>query len=158
MKRIAKCALGLLSLTIGVSILIWCAYGFFVPSEYFRFQLIDTPQLFMPVVMIWVGWNWLRGDAGKAQQYSWELTIILKMNGQDFGTETERHAILDMKHRLEERLSSEELGEIDGEEFGGGECSIFVHTNTPVKTAKLIREFFASEAPGLKYSLTKSEL
>ncbi len=158
MKRAAKFAFGLLSLAMGTGILIWCVYCLFVPNEYFRWRLIDIPRLALPVGMIWLGLSWVRGDSAKGVSYSSELTVTLKLSDSDFGTRPERDTIMDLKHRLEEKLSEAQLGEIDGEEFGDGECSMFVHTNAPAQAKKVIRGFFSSEASSLSFRLTESGL
>jgi len=156
MKRAAKSIFGLLSLVIGTAILIWCGYCLFDPNKYFRWHLIDIPRLAVPLGMIWLGWSWMRGDVAKRQRYSSELTVTLKLSDSEFGTQTEREAIFDLKHRLEDKLDEMELGEIDGEEFGNGECCVFVRTNSPTQTHELIREFFSRE--GCTYALSESTL
>lgn len=156
MKRLAKITLGSLALIIGSAILIWCAYSFVVPNENFRFRLIDTPRLLFPLVMIWVGWRWIRGERAGAPGYTSELMVTLKLSDSDFGTEAERRAILDVKHRLEGALRVNETAAIDGEEFGDGECTLFVHTNSPAEAERLIRQFFSSH-PSSFYTLTNSQ-
>ena len=158
MKRIVKGVFGLLALVIGVAILVWCGYCLFFPNEHFHWRLIDIPRLVMPLAMIWVGWRWIRGEAPKGERYTSEITVSLKLSSRDFGTESERQAILDLKHHLEDKLQAEQLGEIDGEEFGNGECSIYVHTNVPAKTEHIIREFLTGQAPSLSYSLATANL
>jgi hypothetical protein len=158
MKRAAKFAFGLLSLVMGTAILIWCGYCLFVPNEYFRWHLIDIPRLAVPVGMIWLGWSWIRGSPAKGVRYSSELTITLKLSDSDFGTQPERDSTLDLKHRLEAKLAEAKLGEIDGEEFGGGECCMFVHTNAPAQAKKVICGFFSSKASSLSFHLTGTQL
>jgi hypothetical protein len=156
MKRVVQFAFGLLSLALGAAMLVWCAYCLFVPNQYFQWHLTDIPRLAIPICMIWVGWYWIRGDLSKKTDYSAELTVALKLSDADFGTESERENVLKLKHQLEGKLSEVKLGEIDGEEFGGGECNIFVHTNSPTQTTKLIRSFFEQEKRTCK--ITESEL
>jgi hypothetical protein len=62
MIRVAKFTFGLLALLMGTAILFWCAYCLFVPNQYFRWRLIDLPRLVVPLAMVWLGWNWIRGD------------------------------------------------------------------------------------------------
>jgi hypothetical protein len=137
MKRFAKSAFGLLSLIIGVTILIWIAYSLVVPNEHFRLRLVDVPLLFLPLVSIWVGWSWLRGDSTQAKQYASELIVTLKLSDSDFGTGAERQAILALKHRLENVLRADQLAEIDGEE---------------------IQRFFSSQDSPPTFTLTQSQL
>jgi hypothetical protein len=158
MKRIVKSVFGLLSLLMGTAILVWCAYCLFVPNKYFQWRLIDIPRLVVPLVMVWLGWNWIRGSAIKGRKYTAELTVTVKLSGSDFGMQAERKSILALKHKLEDQLIGTALGEIDGEEFGGGECNLFVQTNAPAETERLIRSFFTAEAPSLVYSVSNSDL
>jgi len=158
MKRFLKVAFGLLSLAMGAAILVWCAYSVVVPNAHFRFSLIDVPRLLFPLALIWVGWSWLRGDSPQAKQHAAELIVTLKLSDSDFGTEPERHAILALKHRLEDTLHDDKLAEIDGEDFGGGECSIFIYTDNPTKAKNAIRRFFSAQNSPHSYTLTQSEL
>jgi hypothetical protein len=154
----AKAAFGWLASLMGTAILVWCGYCLFAPNEYFRWRLVDVPRLAVPLAMVWVGWRWIRGGARKGGGYATEITISLKLSGPDFGTEPERETILDLKHLLEEKLQAEQLGEIDGEEFGDGECSIFVHTNSPEEAETVVRRFLTAETRSLGYALARSEL
>ena len=158
MKRLVKSVFGLLCLLMGTAILVWFAYRLFVPSKFFQWRLIDIPRLVVPLVLVWVGWNLIRGSAIKGRKYTAELTVTVKISGSDFGMQAERNSILALKHKLEAHLTCAALGEIDGEEFGGGECNLFVQTNAPAEAERLIRSFFASEAPSLVYSVSKSDL
>jgi hypothetical protein len=158
MKRFVKFAFGLLSLLIGTGILLWCAYSLFVPNQYFRWRVVDIPRLAVPLAMLWLGLRWIRRSPVKAQRYASELTVTVKLSDSDFGGEPERSSILALKHRLEDKLQENRLGEIDGEEYGGGECSLFVQTNTPGEAETLIRSFFRLEAPSLAYSVSMVQL
>jgi hypothetical protein len=158
MIRVAKFTFGLLALLMGTAVLIWCAYCLFVPNQYFHWRLIDIPRLLVPLAMVWVGWNWIRGGGAKGQRYSSELTITLKLSNPDFGTQPERESLLALKHRLEGKLEASQSGQIDGEEFGDGECSLFLQTNAPAEAARLVQSFFKSEAPSVTFSISTSEL
>jgi len=153
-----KVALGSLSLSMGMAILVWCGYCLFAPNKYFHWRLMDIPRLAVPLALVWVGWRWIRADAAKGKRYASEIIISLKLSGSDFGTEPERQTVLGLEHRLEHRIQAEDLGEVDGEEFGDGECSIFVRTNAAAKVEAIIRDFFRDQAPSLSYSLTRAAL
>jgi hypothetical protein len=143
---------------MGAAMLAWCAHGFLVPNEHFRFRLLDVPKLFLPFLFVGVGWSWMRGDVSQgAQGYPEEFTITVKLSGTEYGSGSERQEILDLKHRLDGRLKQTNLGEIDGEEFGGGECVIFVQTNAPSKAVVLAQEVFSSKQPCISYGSQTSE-
>jgi hypothetical protein len=152
-KRIVKFLFGLLTFLVGGTILVWCAYSLVFPGEHFRFRTSDLPRLLLPLVFIWFGWLWMRGESTPAAQYSSELILTLKLSGSDYGTDSERRRVLDLKHRLERALGERAIAEIDGEEFGGGECSLFVQTDAPTRAAEVIRQFLASES-SFGYTLT----
>lgn len=158
MKRLQRIVLGIISLTIGATILIGCVYSFFAANESFQFSLIELPLLLFPMVLIWTGWSWVRGNSPQVSAYSSELTVTLKLSDSDFGTDTERQAILAMKHRLEEILRDNELAEIDGEEFGNGECNIFIQTNSPIKAKNVIHEYFLAQGSTQNYTLIHSDI
>jgi hypothetical protein len=146
MKRAAFFVLGFISFVIGSAILAWCAYGFFMPDDQFRFQLVEVPKMLLPAAMIWVGWSWMRGEPRQsATTYDSEIELTLELTGSDFGTAPERQKILQLKHRLEQVLAEGPLGEIDGEEFGDGECTIFIQTNSPPEVTNVIQTFLRSE-------------
>jgi hypothetical protein len=155
-RRFIKCVFGLLSFVIGIAILTWCAYSFFVPNQHFHMRITDLPRLLLPFVFIWLGWSWMRGEPSQAAQYATELVVTLKLFGTHYGAEPERQRIFELKHRLERKLAQDDLASIDGEEFGDGECNLFVQTDDPAKAANAIRQFLASEN-SVSYTLTMRE-
>jgi hypothetical protein len=155
MTRIVKSVFGVVTIAIGVAIVCWCAYFALHPSKDYHLGLIDIPRLALPLIFIWIGWRWLRGDASRATDYSSEITVSIKLSDTGFGTQSERDAILGLKHRLEAKLQHDNLGEIDGEEFGDGECCVFVHTNAPSRAEALLSDFLTRES--VSYSLARSD-
>lgn len=153
--RLLMIVMGLISITIGASILVWCVYSFLVPNEHFQFHWIQTPALMLPIVMIWAGWKWLRSSKEAAPKYSCELTLTLKLAKTEagFGTPQEREAILDLRHRLEAALQENNLGEVDGDEFGDNECTLFIETDNPLKATESIQSFLAAEPRSWNYTL-----
>ena len=158
MKRIVKIILGIVSMSIGVAILLWCVWSVIFPNEYFHFRLIDIPRLLVPVLFVWVGWRWIRGDATTETEYKSELTITLRLSDSEFGAQTERESIFDLIHRLETILEEQNLGVVDGEEFGNGECTIFIQTNTPEETNTLLNQFLNSHTPSFNFSVSQKDL
>ncbi|MEY4484913.1 MAG: hypothetical protein RL693_2365 [Verrucomicrobiota bacterium] len=157
MKRFLKFILGLIALVMGLTIIIWCIYSSIVPNEDFQLSIMDIPRLFVPLALVWFGWNWIRGESTKAESYSSGFAITIKLSDDNFGASRERDTILDLKHRLEDKLGHERAGEIDGEEFGGGECVLFIQTNHPARAKKLAHEFFVSESSDWSYTVSQSE-
>jgi hypothetical protein len=155
---VIKFLFGLLSFIMGITILAWCVYSFLVPNAHFHPRGSNLPGLFMPPLFLYFGWSWMRGETVEAAPKPARLEVIvtLKLSNAEFGTHEERQTILDLKHRLEARLEEKDLGEIDGEEFGGGECCIFVQTDDPERATRLIRQLLDTQ-PSLKYTISDPE-
>ena len=62
-------------------------------------------------------------SAGKVES----VVLYYGLTGDGFGTEAEREAVFALETRLDEVLQPEALGEVDGNEFGGGEASVYVY-------------------------------
>ena len=55
------------------------------------------------------------------------VLIHLKLSNQKFGTRDEMDAIHALSHKLEELIKARHLGEFDGDEFGQGECTLYMY-------------------------------
>lgn len=53
--------------------------------------------------------------------------VTLKLSDDQFGTEEERGRIHQLSDRLERAIESAGAGEFDGDEFGGGTCTLFMY-------------------------------
>jgi hypothetical protein len=161
-SRIVRGGFGLLALLGGISMLLWIIYGVVSPKAAIRLEPISLLGAWIPALFIWAGWTWLHGGIflrprkEEGPTYTAELTVSIKMSNPEFGTETERWRILQLKHELEIRLAG--LGEIDADEFGGGEGSFFIQTNAPQEAKALVQAFLDSQRPPLKYSFNEAEL
>jgi hypothetical protein len=51
------------------------------------------------------------------------------MSDDNFGDEAEREAIFALEDRLVDAIEGPGLGEFDGNEFGGGECTLYMYGN-----------------------------
>jgi len=51
----------------------------------------------------------------------------LRLSDTNFGTEDEHAAIFVLEERLEAAIIKANAGEFDGNEFGGGECTLFMY-------------------------------
>jgi hypothetical protein len=54
-----------------------------------------------------------------------DLLVVLKLSNNLLGTNAERQAIEALADELAALLETGDLGEYDGEELGGGECTLF---------------------------------
>jgi hypothetical protein len=55
------------------------------------------------------------------------VIIRLELSDRNFGTEAEREAIFELTDRMEAAISAADAGEFDGNEFGGGECTLYMY-------------------------------
>ena len=55
------------------------------------------------------------------------VIVNLSLSDGEFGTEEERESIYGLSHRLEEQIDAQRVGEFDGDEFGEGQCTLFMY-------------------------------
>ena len=55
------------------------------------------------------------------------VLVHLPLSDDEFGTEAEREAIFALTDRMESAIADAGAGEFDGNEFGGGECVLFMY-------------------------------
>ena len=55
------------------------------------------------------------------------LMLHLKLSDRDFGTREEQASIRAFLGQLEECVTAKNVGELDGDEFGGGECTLYFY-------------------------------
>jgi hypothetical protein len=53
--------------------------------------------------------------------------VHLKLSDDKYGTPEERDRIRKLSHELKAVIESKGVGELDGDEFGGGECTLFMY-------------------------------
>jgi hypothetical protein len=61
------------------------------------------------------------GDAAVEQ----DLLVVLKLSNRQMGTHQERAALEAFADELEAAVTAAGVGEYDGDELGGGECTLF---------------------------------
>ena len=55
------------------------------------------------------------------------MTVYLKLSDGAFGLEEEQNLIYDLSDQLESAISALDAGEFDGDEFGDGQCTLFMY-------------------------------
>ena len=55
------------------------------------------------------------------------VLVQLTLSGGEFGSEAETDAIHELTDKLEEAIEERDAGEFDGDEFGGGKCTLFMY-------------------------------
>jgi hypothetical protein len=64
-------------------------------------------------------------DEDDAPAPEMDLLVVLKLSNNQMGTNSERQQIEALADELAAMLENGDLGEYDGEELGGGECTLF---------------------------------
>jgi hypothetical protein len=71
------------------------------------------------------------------------VKVYLKLSNE-YGSSEEMDAIHELSDALEEAIEKDGAGEFDGDEFGGGECTLFMYGPDADKLFDAIRELLAS--------------
>lgn len=66
-----------------------------------------------------------RRSKPKAPEHA--VIVHYSLTGDEYGAEDERDAIFALEQRLEDLINAGNLGELDGNEFGGGEAVIYCY-------------------------------
>jgi hypothetical protein len=67
----------------------------------------------------------LSGGTSRDEEEALIATIQLDSGGM--GDRDERRRILDLEHQLSDAIENSSTGELDGDEFGGGTCTIYMY-------------------------------
>ncbi len=62
-----------------------------------------------------------------AMDNSHAVMLHLRLSDEQFGSEEEGDDIHRMMDRLKQAILANDVGELDGDEFGGGECVVFMY-------------------------------
>ena len=54
------------------------------------------------------------------------LTVTIRLRSGGMGDRTERERIIALEHQLSDAIENSSAGELDGDEFGGGTCTIYI--------------------------------
>jgi hypothetical protein len=78
------------------------------------------------------------------------VKVILKLSDGDMGSSEERDAIHELSDTLQTAIEENEAGEFDGDEFGGGECVLYMYGTDADRLFEAIRPALKASplAPG----------
>jgi hypothetical protein len=76
-------------------------------------------------------------DADRGQEQ--DLLVVLKLSNRQMGTQTERIDIERFAEALSEAVEAAGVGEYDGDEMGGGECTLFFCSTDLDKLVAVLR-------------------
>jgi len=66
-------------------------------------------------------------DASPAHAPEHAVLVYLPLSNAEFGEPAEREAIHSLSDCLRDAISAAAVGEFDGDEFGGGQCTLFMY-------------------------------
>ncbi len=55
------------------------------------------------------------------------IAVCLRLEGGEYGNDNEREAIKDFARELDSEIRAHDVGTFDGDEYGNGECSLFMY-------------------------------
>lgn len=67
----------------------------------------------------------LAEHSGGAPEHA--VMVYLPLSDGAFGSEDEQHAVYRLSDQLEEAINFHDAGEFDGDEFGDGQCTLFMY-------------------------------
>lgn len=68
-----------------------------------------------------------RAPAPAAPTNDHSVLIHFQLSADGFGSPDERPAYFDLQERIEKAINNAKAGELDGDEWGGGECVVFTY-------------------------------
>lgn len=128
-----------------VQLLFW---AFFIVGGFAVIEEFKIPGLgqwvFWPIGALL--WWWLviqaiqplKRTATNASRHG-AVTVCLKLEHGEYGSREERDAISELTDRLDEFITTNELGSYDGDEFGANECQLFMYSDNPEELFKKIK-------------------
>lgn len=135
----------------GIRLLFWALfiYGGFAAIDKFKISVIGQ-LLFWPVSAL--GWWWLviqalqplKREKEKNITLPGSVTVYLKLHGGEYGSDSEREKIRELTDHLDEVLNKNSAGHYDGDEYGNGECALFMYTDNPEKLLHVIKPLLAA--------------
>jgi len=117
---------------IGMSAL--TLYGGFAIVDRYSFGTIEQTIFWLtcPPLMYWLVIRDIRiPRAKKPITPTGSLQIVFSQKGNGYGTHAEREAIHRLTDRFDTLLAASGSGEFDGDEFGEGECTLFMYGVNP---------------------------
>jgi hypothetical protein len=55
------------------------------------------------------------------------IAVCLRLSGREYGEDNEREVIREFSRELDSEIRVHNVGTFDGDEYGGGECSLFMY-------------------------------
>ena len=82
--------------------------------------------------------------------------VFIKLSDGDMGDATDDDAIYALEDRLNQVIEQHGVGELDGDEWGNGNCQLFMYGNDADKIFDVITPLLlAHEAPAVSYAIKR---
>jgi len=78
------------------------------------------------------------------------VIINITLSDHKFGSADDRFVISQLEDKISSALEEADFGELDGDEYGGGECTIYIYGPDADRLFAIIRPFLASELKAYK--------
>jgi hypothetical protein len=65
------------------------------------------------------------GSAAAEEEHA--IIVTIKLRSEEMGDKAERDQIITLEHKLSDAIESSSAGELDGDEWGGGACTIYMY-------------------------------
>ncbi|SRR6266498_369239 len=84
---------------------------------------------------------------GAAPEGEQALIVTIKLTSGDMGDKDERTRIIALQHQLSDAIETSGVGQLDGDEWGGGTCTIYMYGPSAERllsvTSPTLRQFGA---------------
>lgn len=91
----------------------------------------------------------------KSQTTEHAVLVRIKLSDDGFGTSAERRTLQSIADEIERAVKTSKAGEYDGDEFGGGECTLFLYGSDADKLFDVIAPVLRSHAATERSVVTK---
>lgn len=73
------------------------------------------------------------------------VIVHVPLSDEKSGTEDERLHLHDLQRKMEEAIANSDAGELDGDEFGGGECVIYMYSADAHRLFGVVEPFLRAD-------------
>ncbi len=98
----------------------------------------------------------LTGTADQMDDQRQAVFVFIKLSDGDMGDERDDEAIYALEDRLNQVIEEQGVGELDGDEWGNGNCQLFMYGKNADRIFEVITPLLlAHEAPAISYAVKR---
>jgi hypothetical protein len=84
------------------------------------------------------------------------VLLVVKLSDDVFGNPEEQHLVAELEDDIQRELTEEDTGLFDGDEFGGGSCTIFLYgPSAEALATSLLRVLQRHSLPSGSYAIKR---